>query len=186
MVSEPDPLTVDLGEDLEVGLGDSVRLNPTVNALAPIDNYIWTPVDDLSCVNCANPIVRPFETRTYNLTVVDQDGCEGMDDIMIAVNKARRVYIPNGFTPNRDGLNEKWQVHTSFGVNQILSTHLFDRWGNLVFEDGADPAGPDGSRGWDGVFDGTLMNPGVYVYMVKVEFIDGVVFTYRGNVTMTY
>ncbi len=182
-VSEPPPLTVDLGEDFSVALGDSVRLDATVDALAPIDAYIWTPMEDLSCLNCENPFVQPFESRTYELTVVDMDGCEGSDDIMILVDKARKVYIPNGFTPNNDGLNEVWKVYPGPGVRSIKSIHLFDRWGNLVYLEQNESLFPEG---WDGVFDGKMMNPGVFAYLVEVEFIDGRIFTYRGDVTMVY
>ncbi len=182
-VSEPPPLTVDLGEDFSVSLGDSARLDATIDALAPIDAYIWTPMQDLSCLNCENPFVQPFESRTYELTVVDTDGCEGRDDIMILVDKARKVYIPNGFTPNNDGLNEIWTVYPGPGVRSIKSIHLFDRWGNLVYQEQGESLFPDG---WDGVFDGKLMNPGVFAYLVQVEFIDGRIFTYRGDVTMVY
>jgi gliding motility-associated-like protein len=186
-ITDPDAIDVDLGPDLSVALGDSIRLNALVNGPSTIDSYIWTPSDLLSCNNCDGPFARPFEDQLFELTVVDINGCEGQDQIRVSVDKARLIYIPNGFTPNGDGVNDRWQVYSGPGVRQILGTHVFDRWGNLVFESGQEPAPMGfGSNGWDGRTHTRLMNPGVYVYMVQVEFIDGRIFTYRGDVTMAH
>ncbi len=186
-IIDPQAITVDLGPDLSVALGDSIRLNAMVDGPSTIDSYLWTPSDLLSCNNCDETFARPFEDQLFELTVVDINGCEGQDQVRVSVDKARLIYIPNGFTPNGDGVNDRWQVYSGPGVRQILGTHVFDRWGNLVFESGQEPAPMGfGSNGWDGRTDTRLMNPGVYVYMVQVEFIDGRIFTYRGDVTMAH
>jgi gliding motility-associated-like protein len=113
------------------------------------------------------------------------DGCEGQDQIRVNVSKARLVYIPNAFTPNGDGENDKWRVFTGPGVRKILGVQLFDRWGNHVFSN-LSPEDPnrEGSSGWDGRIDGGLLHPGVYVYLVEIQFIDGRIFIYRGDVTL--
>ncbi len=186
-IIDPEPVIVDLGPDLTVALGDSIRLNALVDGPSTIDSYIWTPDQLLSCNNCDAPFANPVEDQLFELIVVDINGCEGQDQIRLSVDKARLVYIPNGFTPNGDGVNDKWQIFTGPGVRQILGTHVFDRWGNLVFESGQEPSPMSfGSAGWDGRADNGLMNPGVYVYLVQVEFIDGRIFTYRGDVTMAH
>jgi gliding motility-associated-like protein len=186
-IIDPEPVIVDLGPDLTVALGDSIRLNALVDGPSTIDSYIWTPDQLLSCNNCDAPFANPVEDQLFDLIVIDINGCEGQDQIRLSVDKARLVYIPNGFTPNGDGVNDKWQVFTGPGVRQILGTHVFDRWGNLVFESGQEPPPMSfGSAGWDGRAENSLMNPGVYVYLVQVEFIDGRIFTYRGDVTMAH
>ena len=187
-IAEPSSIDVDLGMDLSVALGDSIQINPTVNGPSPINTYIWTPVESLSCADCADPFAHPFESQQFELTVIDANGCEGTDEILVQVDKARLVFIPNGFTPNNDGVNDLWQVYSGPGVRRILGVRVFDRWGNIVFgNDNEEFVSRDfPSSGWDGRYNGTLLNPGVYAYLVEIEFIDGRIFTYRGDVTMVH
>ena len=60
---------------------------------------------------------------------------------------------------------------------------IFDRWGEVVYEasnfDINDP-----TFGWDGKMNGENMNPGVFVYMLEIEFVDGLVKFYTGDVTI--
>ena len=183
-IAQPPPINVDLGDDVHVALGDSLRLNADVDGPSPINTYNWTPPEMLSCTDCDDPIVRPIEDQLIELRVIDDNGCEGSDALRVNVDRARLIYIPNGFTPNNDNINDKWKVYAGPGVTQILGTHVFDRWGNLVYEAGQEPASTSGTSGWDGIFAGQKMDPGVFAYLVEVEFIDGRIFTYRGDVTL--
>jgi gliding motility-associated-like protein len=80
------------------------------------------------------------------------------------------IYIPNVFSPNGDGINDFFTV--SFGpdleVTEITGS-IFDRWGNLVFSSDAIPFA------WDGAFDGEPVQPGVFVYTVKVTYMVDVI-----------
>ena len=130
--------------------------------------------------------MSPIEDIVYSLTVVDTNGCEGFDDVLIEVDKNRNVYIPNTFTPNGDGTNDVFRVYAGVGVNRITKFQVFDRWGESVFEATdliPNDLGPDG---WDGTFKGEFMNPGVFIYLIEVEFVDGVVLLYRGDITLLY
>ena len=60
---------------------------------------------------------------------------------------------------------------------------IFDRWGAVLFEGRNLPIG-DLSSGWDGTYNGSVVDPGVYVYLIEVEFIDNRVFLYRGDITL--
>ncbi len=189
-VNQPTPVFVSLGSDTEIELGDSINLDPIISSQLPIEQFIWAPLTNLNCEDslCTEVWVSPVDDVTYTLTVVDTNGCEGFDDILVEVDKNRNVFIPNTFTPNGDGTNDFFNVHTGTGVERIRSFRVFDRWGELMFE-AIDlipgDAGPSLS-GWDGTFKGDYMNPGVYVYLVEVEFSDGIVLLYRGDVTLLY
>ena len=56
---------------------------------------------------------------------------------------------------------------------------IYDRWGEKVFETS------DLNNGWDGTFRNKIMDAGVFVYSVHVEFSDGTVKNDKGNITMT-
>jgi len=62
---------------------------------------------------------------------------------------------------------------------------LFDRWGDLLYQaNDLAPNCQDGSPLWDGRYNGKLMNPGVYVYLIEIEFEDDITLLYRGDVTL--
>ena len=68
----------------------------------------------------------------------------------------------------------------------INSARLFDRWGELVYEGTEIPTVCEGigAQLWDGNFNGKPVNPGVYVYIIEIEFLDGVTLLYRGDVAV--
>ncbi len=187
VISEPAAIAVSLGDDVSVDLGDSVQITADLTSTAAPDTYIWTPQGALSCMDCADPFVRAIDDIVIDVVVIDADGCEAMDQVLVRVDKSRNVYIPNGFTPNGDGVNDIWRIYTGAGVLAINGIQLFDRWGNLVYASDSESLGPGAagsSPGWDGRFGADMMNPGVYTYLAEIEFIDGRVLTYRGDVTL--
>ncbi len=184
IVDEPAPIIVDLGPDVEIQLGDTIELIPSITPLGAIDTLSWTPDTWLSCTDCFNPIAQPLDDVVYTLTVTDDNGCTGSDDIFIDVDPNRNVFIPNIFSPNGDGANDIFIPYFGVGVKNINKMQIFDRWGNLVFA--ADNFLPNdlSTNGWDGNFNGRAMDPAVFVYMIEIEFLDDEVFTYKGDVTL--
>ena len=66
----------------------------------------------------------------------------------------------------------------------INFVRVFDRWGELMFTKNKILPGTDISQGWDGSFRGRVVENGVYVYMIEVEFEDGQKLLYRGDITV--
>ncbi|MBK8722119.1 MAG: gliding motility-associated C-terminal domain-containing protein [Saprospiraceae bacterium] len=180
-VVDPPNVIVYLGKDTVINLGDSLLLTPQIISVLPIDTLIWSPLTNLNPSDrdgLLAPYVRPAETTTYKLLVYDSNGCPGEDDIKINIDRNRNVYIPNVFHANEGDLNKNFRVFIGPGVEKINYTKIFDRWGNLVYSDTSNK--PE----WDGSVNGRKMNPGVYVYVVEVLFIDNVKLLYRGDVTL--
>jgi hypothetical protein len=48
--------------------------------------YLWSPGDDLSSTSTSNPVANPWETKTYNVTVTNTNGCKTTDDITVTVD----------------------------------------------------------------------------------------------------
>ncbi|MEL6970330.1 MAG: gliding motility-associated C-terminal domain-containing protein, partial [Bacteroidota bacterium] len=87
------------------------------------------------------------------------------------------------FSPNRDGVNDGFTVFGGPGLQEIESLRIFSRWGELVFErNNIFPN--DESLGWDGLFNGELVNPGVFVYIAELRFVDQEVIQAEGDVTV--
>lgn len=186
-ISEPPALEVILPEVLEIQLGDSLRLEPDFNTVKLLDSIIWTPSTYLSNPNIENPIVRPIQSTTYTLRVKDEDGCEAVGMVFVDVDRKRNVFIPNIFSPNFDGRNDEFIIHTGPGVRSINSIRIFDRWGALIFEQTDEiPGSASGSIRWDGRFNGEVVSTGVYVYIIEVSFEDEEHLIYRGDVTVVH
>ena len=184
-IASPGQILIDIPSPIVVELGDSTtQLLPNIT---PSDNYsyIWTPSIYLSSDSIRNPFIFPEESLEYSLTIVNENGCTATQTVFVELDANRNVYIPNIFSPNGDGRNDEFRVFACLGVRQINSARLFDRWGGLLVEQTLlDPACLNGTPLWDGTKGADTLPPGVYVYMIEVEFLDGVILTYRGDVTL--
>ncbi len=180
-------LTVNLGPEITIELGRDYQINGFANIpMSEIDTIIWSPTAGLSCLDCLNPFVDTLLNEIeYRVTIINQNGCEATDRIMLRVDKTREVFIPNAFSPhNNDGQNDKFMIFANNDkIKQINSFQVYDRWGEQVYlAVGFQPNDP--AYGWDGTLDKEKLNPAVFVYWAEIEFIDGVVILYKGNVTL--
>jgi gliding motility-associated-like protein len=185
-IYQPNEVVVDIDSEVELQLGDTYQVNTFVN-LSPnqISEISWTPSEGLSCDDCLNPIITPLNTVVYTISVKNENGCEDKENILIRVDKEGGVYIPNAFSPNGDGINDKFLIYGKLeGIKEIKSFLVFSRWGESVWEyQNFQPNDP--ASGWDGMHRGQLMNPAVFAYFAEIEFIDGTVKLFEGDVTLT-
>lgn len=189
ILQEPPPVEVSLGMDTTIILGDSIRLNATVNNAAGFARLDWSAylLDSITCIDqpdCETVEVKPPYSNTYRVKVTDDNGCTGTDEVRVNVFKPKGVYVPTGFSPNADQTNDLLVVHgKERQVNKILLFRVYDRWGELLYEDHNFPVN-ELSRGWDGSFRGQACDPGVYVWVLEAEYVDGFVERLQGNVTL--
>ena len=181
-VPGPPPFVLNLGDDITVNYGDSVELAGYANF--DIDTSIWTPATWLNRADTAYVICRPYQQITYTMVASDTAGCSASDQITIYVTRDDNVFFPTVFTPNLDGLNDYFTVFANLRqVNRVVSLRIYDRWGEQVFN--ADDIPPSVENlGWDGNFRGKPLTPAVFVWYVELEFFDGVIKQYKGDVTL--
>ncbi|MCF8238868.1 MAG: gliding motility-associated C-terminal domain-containing protein [Saprospiraceae bacterium] len=175
-----------LDVSVELAYGESVPILATVNIPAKdILSIEWTPGTGLNCVDCLNPVASPLETTTYQLTVIDKNGCEVKATIRIDVALEVDVFIPNVFHPDGNGINDGF---TAFAdpekVIRIVELRIYDRWGNAVFRTTDIPVNQT-IWGWDGTYRSEPMDPAVFVYVVEVEFINGQRGLFKGDVQLS-
>jgi gliding motility-associated-like protein len=192
-ISQPPPITIRFADIVDsvpiprilVGLGTEVRLNPIITGALPIDSVLWTPKDYLKLSSePLRPLVRPLDDKTYKLKVTDVNGCVGVAELLVELERNRNIFIPNVFSPNGDDKNDYFGTFAGVGVKSINYLRIFDRWGELLFQNqNLTPSG-DPSAGWDGTFKGKPVQTGVYVYLAEVLFEDGAVLLYRGDITV--
>ncbi len=184
ILNPPGELVVELGDDLFIQQGDSVTLQAQVNIpLNGMDSVIWQPLPNPECPNCLSQGVRPQKTSTFRITIMDGNGCQVTDKITIVVNEERPVFVPNAFSPNGDSNNDLFILYAGQSIVNIRSLNIFDRWGNLVFT-ASDFQPNDPAFGWDGTFRGRKMSPAVFVWVAEIEFLDGQVESFKGDVTL--
>jgi gliding motility-associated-like protein len=180
-LSQPSDLSLELGGDIEINLGESVVLSPEYNLSVSIFN--WSNSETLDCNNCESPIATPTQTTTYNLTIVSENGCEESDNITITVIKDASVFVPNVFSPNGDGVNDNFTIFASSQVLEVTQLMIFDRWGSPLFE--ANNINPnDETLGWNGKVNGEKMNAGTYVYWAEVQLKNGEKEILKGEFTL--
>ncbi len=185
-IETPTLVNVSLDQEVNLSLGEDFQLSANSSIpLFQIDTIIWTPADNLSCTNCLDPQVENILNNiTYSVTIIDENGCEASDQILLRVDKTKEVFIPNAFSPNDDGTNDKFRIFANNDkVKQVNTFQIFDRWGEQIYlAENFNPNDP--IFGWDGRLNDEKLNPAVFVYFAEIEFIDGVIILYKGEVTL--
>jgi gliding motility-associated-like protein len=181
-ISDPPAFVVDVGNDVFVELGEQVTIAPNINF--PVDTFFWLP-DPLMCdPACWELQWTPKASVDLLLTAVSEKGCVAADSVRIGVIRNRNVYIPNVFSPNDDGVNDAFTIFGRIpNVQRINKFMIFDRWGNLVFEQ-KDFLPNDESSGWNGRINGSMAPNGVYIYVAEILFYDEELIEYSGSVML--
>ncbi|MBU6325770.1 MAG: gliding motility-associated C-terminal domain-containing protein, partial [Bacteroidetes bacterium] len=95
-----------------------------------------------------------------------------------------RMFVPNAFTPNGDGMNDQFYASSLFIVKEQLNPakqfqmRIYSRWGELLFEGSR----PDDA--WDGTYQGKPCPEGVYVFQIRGIGYDGKLFVFRDNLSL--
>ena len=140
--------------------------------------YTWDMGDDFTSEDTA--LIHEFDgldAYTVHLNVVNEIGCT--DDQEFTVTAPAYFYIPSGFTPNGDGIND------AFGLVienvDIYELTVFNRWGEIVHYSN------DPLQTWIGDVNqsGTYYAPnGVYSYRLKIKGKNKDAQTIHGNITI--
>ncbi|MFT4665072.1 MAG: gliding motility-associated-like protein [Patescibacteria group bacterium] len=186
-ITEPDPIVFGLEGEVELSLGDSALITANVN-LSPdeIESFVWQTAYDYDCQteDCSTISIQTVSSGYVAAEITDINGCSAEARIRVDVDIDRKVFIPSAFSPNDDLTNDIFMIYgDSAQIKQINYLYIYNRWGESIFEQTIfDPNKKE--HGWNGSFRGNMMNPGVFVYMVEIEFIDGYIGFYKGDVTL--
>lgn len=128
------------------------------------NQYLWAPATTLNNAAIATPIATPTTTTTYMVTGTDASGCTNQASVLVKVNYAEKggYFMPTGFTPNNDGLNDCYGVKLWGNITEIEFS-IYNRWGQRIFYS------TKPGDCWNGTINGVLQTPDVYVYMVKAK-----------------
>ncbi|MCB9230380.1 MAG: gliding motility-associated C-terminal domain-containing protein [Bacteroidia bacterium] len=145
---------VSLGNDTVICGSSPILLQPDSSYSA----YLWGDSSTLDTFRVHTPGI-------YQVTVTDSFGCEYLAQVTILPGEGcDSILIPNVFTPNGDGFNDRFQAKAEF-LNSF-SMSVFDRWGRQMF------SSTSVSNGWDGSQNGgPPCTEGVYYYLIEYSFL---------------
>jgi gliding motility-associated-like protein len=122
------------------------------------DTYEWFPAEGLSCTDCPSPELRIGHEDLYRVVIgTEAESCFDTCYYRVeAIAVEEQVFFPDAFTPNGDGINDRFEPQAWFVTLEEL--RIYDRWGNEVYmHKGSSPV-------WDGRFRGKALDSGTYVF----------------------
>lgn len=139
--------------------------------------YVWSPDLWLNCNTCRTPRTQPHSDIVYCVEATDEHGCKDTACLTVFVDTScANIFIPNAFTPNKDGLNDFIRVENDCITN--LKFIIVNRWGQKVFQSTSIYAQ------WDGTFNGEDQPMATYFYVLEADFTNGRKIRQRGDITL--
>ncbi len=166
------------------------NLNPTLMTITDPHTYIKDmsvgsdllryKVTKLEDIFQPNPKITFPDTGTYFITQVveTQFGCKDSTVKEAVVEFGFKIYIPNTFTPNDDGINDRFRPYGE-DVSEY-SMQIFSRWGQLLY------TSYDMENGWDGRsgLSNKIDAGGLYIYKISAFDKRGVKTNFEGTVVL--
>ena len=186
----PNELFMEVAQDsFSLFLGEMAYLEAIANQPA---EFRWEPDLYLDNSSSPQPIATPWESVQYIVQATNALGCSKIDTLWIRVKIDREaaVFIPNAFTPNEDGTNDRFYVRSnSATVQGIDQFQVFDKYNELVFdveqlETTENPVPENSFFGWDGTYRGQKAEAGSYRYLITIRYIDQSVQVFTGTVQL--
>jgi large repetitive protein len=153
-----------------------LTVNFTNNSDSSVNTFSWESNNEFFSSN-ENPENIFTESGVYivNLIGTDNNGCENIFTDTIIVD----LIIPNVFTPNGDGKNDRFFDLSVSGLTlEDFAGKIFNRWGHIVYE-------WTDNKGWDGRNNnGNNLSEGIYFYVISAKNPNKENFVKEGNITL--
>jgi gliding motility-associated-like protein len=149
-------------------------------ATGGITNWLYDMGDGTS-ETIPSPTHTYRDTLTYYVTqIVTTDmGCSDTVTHAIVIDPEFTIYVPTGFTPDDDGINDVFYVE-GIGI-KLMALRVYNRWGEQLF------FSSDLNLGWNGrKFNegANLEEGGLYVYFIEITDVNGHTYEFKGTVML--
>lgn len=170
------------------GLGGSAPVDITFDAIVSdaaifhewqISRSAEFDINELTYTELSFTFTFREQGKCYvRFVAADADGvCEYIGPTYEVFIGESKLDIPNAFSPDASpGVNDEWKV--SYKSLVSFECHIFNRWGQQLFET-TDPA-----QGWDAKYGGRTVPPGVYYYVITATGADGVEYKRSGDINI--
>jgi gliding motility-associated-like protein len=158
-------------------VGQGSILSLTTSSVSAYQVIAWLPTSVFPDQVAMTQSIVATTNTTYVAVGKSPDGCIDSAQVTITVTPGKNdVFVPNVFTPNNDGKNDKLFVYGN--LIREIDFKIFNQWGELVFQT------IDKNIGWDGRYKGSMQPVTVYIYVLKATMQDGSIITKKGSVTL--
>ncbi|EDP97158.1 T9SS C-terminal target domain-containing protein [Kordia algicida OT-1] len=129
--------------------------------------------------NEENPIHSYSSPGAYTVvqTVTFPEGCVYTKVITLLIEKGYKLIMPNAFTPNEDGLNDRFKP-VFIGLDE-MELNIYDTWGSLIYSETG-----DNIQGWDGKVKDEFVENGNYYYTFTAKTFFGTTVREKGPLTL--
>ena len=147
------PTPLQLTEAITLCQKDFKAVSLSVNA--DYTKYLWDNGN-------ITPSIEVNQEGQYTISVTDTCGDTYTQSTTVTICDCN-LYVPNTFTPNKDGKNEGYRVinHCGFAIYHLK---IFNRWGQLLFQT------QDPKQAWDGTYDGKPVTEGIYLISLRYGY----------------
>lgn len=139
--------------------------------------YKWFKETQLLGTNNPQRIYIQDQSNKIAVVGIAENSCVDSLTEIITVNSCCTFFLPNAFSPNKDGTNDYYGPE-SFANLRYYQMKIFNRWGQQVFES-FDIAGK-----WDGTYRNKPADPGTYFYYVKATCAEGIELIRKGDILL--
>jgi gliding motility-associated-like protein len=140
-------------------------------------NVVWTPATNLNNRYSLSPVFNGLTPQLYTIEMKTPTGCITVDTQMVKTHKKIEIYVPTGFTPDGNGVNERLRP-VLIGFSKVNYFRVYDRWGKMLFSMNSD------LPGWDGNVNGVPASTQAVVWMIEAVDVDGVVHRKQGSTVL--
>jgi gliding motility-associated-like protein len=150
-----------VGRDTFIFIGNEVVLNAIDVSNSNFNSFSWQPNYNLSNLFTKTTTALVDKDIEYTVTATNtQTRCIAKDSLKVKLVTDADIYIPNSFTPNRDGLNDVLRA-LPIGVPIFKYLTIYNRLGEIVFTTN------NKNITWDGTKKGIAQNSGTYVFITE-------------------
>ena len=151
-----------------------------VISASSIDSAKWLPSSLFSNTQTTQTFNALNDTFRISVTAYNS-GCTDTASKLIVVTKNSN-FIPNAIAPSNSS-DPRISHFMVYGTSiKTADLTIFNQWGQKIFH--SDDAKYSSGKGWDGTFNGTAQPTGVYVYVVKITYLNNVTETKSGSVNL--
>jgi len=134
-------------------------------------SYLWQD-------NSTMPSLTATEHGTYWVNVTDNFGCQGQDTVVLRQCRLP-IWMPNIFSPNGDGLNDKFEATYDKNIKFNFKMLIFNKWGEQIY------VSTDITKGWDGTYKGLPCPSDLYSWIVYFDAPAPYMFTQKSPIKGT-
>jgi gliding motility-associated-like protein len=166
----------------------ATMFNPQVNLLdgstPDVVGYNWQIQDGTPAQSTEQNVHASFPDGVpgnylVTLYVVNQDGCLDSVSRIVQVVSEVILYAPNSFTPDGDEFNQQWFVYIDGIDIAQFDLFIYNRWGEIVWEN------HDPTASWDGTYQGKVVQEGTYTWTIETkDLTNDKKYTFNGHLTV--